>query len=110
MEIDDIENIKSKIAKFKEKRITKQPLKFPSAGSVFKRPEGTFAAKLIEEASLKGYTIGGAQVSSLHAGFIINTGNATAKDILDLIAYVKEKVYEKFNVMLEEEILIIGRP
>lgn len=109
LQADDIENIKSKIAEYREKRTTKQPLSFPSAGSTFKRPEGTFAAKLIEEANLKGYTIGGAEVSSLHAGFIINKNNATAKDILDLINYVKEKVYEKFNIMLEEEILIIGK-
>ncbi|MDO4744716.1 MAG: UDP-N-acetylenolpyruvoylglucosamine reductase, partial [Clostridia bacterium] len=76
--------------------------------SVFKRPEGYFAGALIEEAALKGYSIGGAQVSEKHAGFIINTGKATAKDVLDLIEYIKAAVYKKSGVMLETEIKMVG--
>ena len=90
------------------KRKEKQPLEYPSAGSTFKRPEGHFAGALIEEAGLKGYTIGGAQVSEKHAGFIINTGAATASDVCELIEHVKKTVYEKFNVELEPEVRITG--
>ncbi len=90
------------------KRKEKQPLEYPSAGSTFKRPEGHFAGALIEEAGLKGYAIGGAQVSEKHAGFIINTGDATASDVCELIEYVKKTVYEKFNVELEPEVRITG--
>ena len=85
-----------------------QPLEYPSAGSTFKRGTDFITAKLIDESGLKGYSIGGAQVSEKHAGFIINTGNATAKDIVNLINYVKEKVYEKFGKTIEEEVKIIG--
>ena len=81
---------------------------YPSAGSTFKRQEGIITAKLIDECGLKGYKIGGAMVSEKHAGFIINYNNATSKDILDLIRYVKEKVYQKFGVRIQEEIKIIG--
>ena len=91
-----------------EKRREKQPLNFPSAGSSFKRPEGYFAAKLIEDAGLKGFCIGGAMVSEKHSGFIINKGNATAKDVLLLMDYIKNEVFEKFSVCLEPEIKIIG--
>ena len=90
------------------KRKEKQPLEYPSAGSTFKRPEGHFAGALIEEAGLKGYAIGGAQVSEKHAGFVINTGNATAKDVCELIAYVQKTVKEKSGVDLEPEVKIIG--
>ena len=91
------------------KRKEKQPLEYPSAGSTFKRPEGHFAGALIEEAGLKGYTIGGAQVSEKHAGFIINTGNATSSDVRDLIEYVKKKVHENSGIELEPEVKIIGK-
>ncbi len=89
-------------------RREKQPTAMPSAGSSFKRPEGYFPGQLIEDCGLKGYKIGGAEVSTLHANFIVNSGNATSKDVLDLMDYVKQKVKEKFNVQLEEEIQIIG--
>lgn len=91
------------------RRKEKQPLEYPSAGSTFKRPEGHFAGALIEEAGLKGYTIGGAQVSEKHAGFVINKGDATAKDVMDLIAYVQGVVREKSGVDLEPEVKIIGK-
>jgi len=90
------------------KRREKQPLEFPSAGSTFKRPEGYFAGKLIEDAGLKGFTVGGAQVSMKHAGFVINAGGATSKDITDLIKAVQEKVYENSGVRLETEVKMIG--
>lgn len=90
------------------RRNAKQPVNYPSAGSTFKRPEGYFAGKLIEDAGLKGLTVGGAQVSTLHSGFIINIGGATATDILQLIALVQNTVYDKFGVMLEPEVRIIG--
>ncbi len=89
------------------KRKTKQPLEFGSAGSVFKRPQGYFAGKLIEDCGLKGYTIGGAQVSEKHAGFIINIGNATCKDVLSLIDVIKQKVLQNFGVFLETEVKFI---
>ena len=89
------------------KRNTKQPVQYPSAGSTFKRPEGFFAGKLIEDAGLKGVSVGGAQVSTLHSGFIINKGGATATDILLLIDLVRNTVYDKFGVMLEPEVRII---
>ena len=90
------------------RRNAKQPVNYPSAGSTFKRPEGYFAGKLIEDAGLKGLTVGGAQVSTLHSGFVINIGGATATDILQLIALVQNTVYDKFGVMLEPEVRIIG--
>lgn len=90
------------------KRKTKQPLEFPSAGSVFKRPEGYFAGALIQDCDLKGYTIGGAQVSEKHAGFIINVGGATCSDVLALIDTIKKKVLDKFGVSLETEIKYIS--
>ena len=88
----------------RQRRMESQPLEYPSAGSVFRNPEGMFAGKLIEDLGLKGKTIGGAQVSTKHSGFIINTGNATTKDILELIDYVREKVYEKHSVLLQTEV------
>lgn len=101
------EEIQAKMKEFSERRKEKQPLRYPSAGSVFKRPEGYFAGKLIEDAGLKGLRIGDAQVSPLHAGFIVNLGQATSQDILDLIAVIKNTVYEKFGVQLEEEVKIL---
>lgn len=102
---DEIKNYMRELTK---SRVTKQPLNLPSAGSTFKRPEGHFAAKLIEDSGLKGLTLGKAQVSDKHAGFVVNLGNAKAKDILDLIDVVKSTVYSKFGVMLEEEVKILG--
>ena len=86
------------------RRRDKQPLNFPSAGSVFKRPEGHYAGALIEQCGLKGFTIGGAQVSEKHSGFIINKGGATAQNVKDLIEYIRKTVFEKTGVLLEQEI------
>ncbi|MFQ6999833.1 MAG: UDP-N-acetylmuramate dehydrogenase [Clostridium sp.] len=102
------EEIKETIDDLTQKREEKQPLEYPSAGSTFKRPEGYFAGKLIQDSGLKGYSIGGAAVSSKHSGFVINKGNATAKDILDLIAYIQEEVKKQFGVELHTEVRIIG--
>ena len=102
------DEIDSKMAELAEKRKSKQPLHLPSAGSTFKRPEGYFAGKLIEDAGLRGFTIGGAQVSTLHCGFVVNNGDAAAKDVYDLIRHVQKTVFEKFNVMLEPEVKILG--
>lgn len=102
------EEIKNKIEELRKKRIEKQPLEYASAGSTFKRPEGYFAGKLIMDSGLKGKCIGGAKVSEKHCGFIINTGNATAKDIRELIEYVAETVYEKFGVKIETEVKMLG--
>ncbi len=104
----DKEEISSIMKDLMTKRNTKQPVNYPSAGSTFKRPEGYFAGKLIEDAGLKGVSVGGAQVSTLHSGFIINKDNATATDILELIALVQNTVYDKFGVMLHPEVRIIG--
>lgn len=103
----DKQKIKEYMDELMKKRIESQPLKYPNAGSTFKRPDGYFAAKLIQDAGLKGYTIGGAMVSTKHSGFIINRGDAKASDILSLMDYVKEEVYKKFGVILEPEIKII---
>ncbi|MBQ9267611.1 MAG: UDP-N-acetylmuramate dehydrogenase [Clostridia bacterium] len=102
------EEIKAKMLEYMTSRNAKQPVNFPSAGSTFKRPEGYFAGKLIEDAGLKGYQIGGAEVSTLHAGFIVNRGNASSKDILELIQYVQETIHKKYHVQLEPEVKIIG--
>lgn len=102
------ETIKAKIDDFTEKRTTKQPLQLPSAGSTFKRPEGYFAGKLIDDAGLRGIQLGGAQVSQLHCGFVVNVDNATCKDVLDLIAVVQKVVLDKFNVPLETEVRLFG--
>lgn len=102
------EAIKEKMDDFGNRRRSKQPLEYPSAGSTFKRPEGYFAGKLIMDAGFRGYRIGGAQVSEKHCGFIINVGNATAADISELMDEVIEKVKEKFDVTLEPEIIRIG--
>ena len=91
------------------RRKSKQPLEFPSAGSTFKRPTGYFAGSLIEECGLKGASVGDAQVSEKHAGFVINKGNASCRDVLSLIAKVKEEVFLRTSVTLEPEVKIIGR-
>ena len=103
----DAGEIGARMKELAEKRNAKQPVNYPSAGSTFKRPEGYFAGKLIEDAGLKGVSIGGAQVSVLHSGFIINRGDATATDILDLIRLVQNRVYDQFGVALEPEVRII---
>ena len=104
----DKEEIKQKIDEYANYRKEKQPIEYPSAGSTFKRGEDFITAKLIDEAGLKGYNIGGAEVSTKHSGFIINKKNATAKDILELVKYVKEEVYKKFGKIIELEIEMIG--
>ncbi|HBM81899.1 MAG: UDP-N-acetylmuramate dehydrogenase [Clostridiales bacterium] len=102
------EDIKDRMETLTRRRKEKQPLNLPSAGSTFKRPEGHFAAKLIEDSNLKGVSVGGAEVSKMHSGFIVNNGNASASDILELINIVIDEVYKKFNVRLEPEVKIIG--
>lgn len=102
------EKAESDIKKLLEKRKLTQPLNWPTAGSTFRNPDGHFAAKLIEESGLKGYQIGGAQVSEKHANFIINRGNASASDIENLITYIKAKVFKQTKIILETEIRIIG--
>jgi len=89
-------------------RKEKQPLSFPSAGSVFKRPNGRFAGALIEGAGLKGFSVGGAQVSPLHAGFIVNTGNATERDVLELISIIQQRVFDESGVQLEREVKLLS--
>ena len=102
------ETIRAKMDELKTQRVTKQPLEYPSAGSTFKRPEGYFAGKLIQDAGLRGFTVGGAQVSEKHCGFVINTGDATAADVMELIKQVREKVYQEFGVTLEPEVKTLG--
>ena len=102
------DEIAAQMKELAARRNSKQPVNFPSAGSTFKRPSGYFAGKLIEDAGLKGVSVGGAQVSVLHSGFIINKDNASAEDILQLITLVQNTVYDKFGVMLEPEVRIIG--
>lgn len=104
----DPEAIKSRMDELKEQRVTKQPLEYPSAGSTFKRPEGYFAGKLIQDSGLKGFTVGGAQVSEKHSGFVINKGNATAADVMELIRQVTAKVKEDTGVTMEPEVKQIG--
>ena len=98
----------AKMEELSQRRISKQPLEMPSAGSVFKRPEGCFVGPLIEKAGLKGFRIGGAQISVKHAGFIVNAGNATAADVLALISYIRNKIWTDYQVQLKPEVLIIG--
>lgn len=100
--------IAAKMADFSQRRISKQPLELPSAGSMFKRPPGYFAGTLIDQTGLKGYTVGGAQVSTKHAGFVVNVGGATAKDVLQLISDVQSKVFAAHGVRLEPEVLVLG--
>lgn len=102
------DEIQKKMEEYFKSRKEKQPIEYPSAGSSFKRQEGIITAKLIDDVGLKGYKIGGAQVSEKHAGFIVNYNNATATDVINLINYIKEKVYSKYGIKIEEEIKIIG--
>lgn len=102
------EEIKALMDDLKERRITKQPLEYPSAGSTFKRPEGYFAGKLIQDADLRGFQVGGAQVSEKHCGFVINKDGATASDVMELMRQVSDKVYDKFGVRLEPEVKRLG--
>ena len=102
------DEIRAYMDELKEKRITKQPLEYPSAGSTFKRPEGYFAGKLIQDADLRGFQVGGAQVSEKHCGFVINKDHATAADIVELMQQVSDRVEEKFGVKLEPEVKRLG--
>ena len=102
------EEIGAKMEELAGLRRSKEPLEYPSAGSAFKRPEGYYAGKLIMDAGMRGYRIGGAQVSEKHCGFIVNTGSATAADIRELIEEVQERVQEKFHVTLEPEVVFLG--
>lgn len=108
LEPGDKEQIRNRMKELSEMRISKQPLQYPSAGSTFKRPEGHFAGKLIMDAGLRGYQVGGAQVSEKHCGFVINTGGATAADICKLMRDVREEVERQFHVTLEPEVKMIG--
>ena len=105
----DRAKIKAEMDDFMERRKTKQPLEYPSAGSVFKRYPGRYTAQMIDEAGLKGASVGGAKVSEKHAGFIINTGGATCKDVLDLIDIIKGAIKQKFGIDIECEVISVGR-
>ncbi|MCD8152195.1 MAG: UDP-N-acetylmuramate dehydrogenase [Clostridiales bacterium] len=105
----DPARIQARMEELKEKRVTKQPLEYPSAGSTFRRPEGYFAGKLIEDAGLRGFTVGGAQVSEKHCGFVINRGGATAADIRSLMEQVQHSVRNQFGVTLEPEVKFVGK-
>jgi len=104
----DREAVQAKMADFNQRRENKQPLEMPSAGSTFKRPPGFFAGTLIDQCGLKGFTVGGAQVSLKHAGFVVNTGHATAHDVLGVIAGVQARVLKEKGVQLYPEVLILG--
>jgi UDP-N-acetylmuramate dehydrogenase len=108
LKVGDKIKIKALMDDLCKKRNDKQPLKMPSAGSVFKRPEGYFAGKLIEDCGLRGYSIGGAEVSNMHCGFIVNKGGAVAGDVIALIEFIKRTVKEKFGVDFETEVKVIG--
>ena len=103
----DAEAIGMRMEELAAQRRSKQPLEYPSAGSTFKRPEGYFAGKLIEEAGLRGFTVGGAQVSEKHAGFVVNRGGATCADVLELVRQVKEEVLRQTGVELEMEVKVL---
>ena len=105
---DEVAAIKERMDDLKARREEKQPLEMPSAGSTFKRPEGYFAGKLIQDAGLRGYRVGGAQVSEKHTGFVVNAGGATAADVRQLIADVQDRVFEQFGVRLEPEVKMWG--
>ncbi|MDD3894477.1 MAG: UDP-N-acetylmuramate dehydrogenase [Syntrophomonadaceae bacterium] len=104
----DREAIKQRMADLRQQRQKKQPLEMPSAGSTFRRPTGFYVGPMLEQLGLKGFSIGGAQVSEKHAGFIVNKGDATADDVFELITYIQAQVREKFNVELQTEILVVG--
>lgn len=108
LEKGDREQINAKMEELAARRREKQPLEYPSAGSTFKRPKGHFAGKLIMDAGMRGFRIGGARVSEKHCGFVVNIGNATAEDVRDVIAEVQERVKERFHVELEPEVLFLG--
>lgn len=108
LQYGDRKEIAAALAAYKDRRLRTQPLQLACAGSVFRNPEGRFAAKLIEEAGLKGYRVGGAEVSPLHANFIVNTGQATARDVVSLMEEVQRVVMEKFGVQLNPEVLVVG--
>ena len=104
----DPEAIRARMEELAAQRKSKQPLEYPSAGSTFKRPEGYFAGKLIDDAGLRGFQVGGAQVSEKHCGFVINRGDATAEDVMELCRQVQEKVFQKFGVRMDMEIRKLG--
>ena len=108
LEKGDPQAIQEKTKELASKRTEKQPLDYPSAGSTFKRPEGYFAGKLIMDSGLRGFRVGGAQVSEKHCGFVINTGGATAKDVKELMDHVIRTVKEKYNITLEPEVKFLG--
>jgi UDP-N-acetylmuramate dehydrogenase len=108
LEFGDRKEIAATLAAYKERRMKTQPLSSACAGSVFRNPPGNYSAKLIEEAGLKGLRIGGAEVSTLHANFIVNTGQATAEDVIALIERVRSKVHEQYGVLLHTEVLVVG--
>ena len=105
---DDPDEIASRVTELQLKRNSKQPVSFPSAGSTFKRPAGGYAAALIEQSGLKGYTVGGAQVSEKHSGFVINIGGASCEDVLAVMRHVREKVYSDSGILLEPEVRLIN--
>ena len=105
---DDPQAIRARMDDLAQRRTSKQPLDLPSAGSTFKRPEGHFAGKLIQDAGMQGYQVGGAQVSTKHAGFVVNVGGATASDIVQLIGDVQQAVRDQFGVELEPEVRFWG--
>ena len=108
MKKGDQNEIRSVMKELKEKRVSKQPVEYPSAGSTFKRPEGYFAGKLIMDTGLRGFSVGGAQVSEKHCGFVINKGGATAEEVQLLMKEVADRVEEKFGVRLEPEVKMLG--
>lgn len=108
LQVGDKAAIRARMDELKVQRVTKQPLEYPSAGSTFKRPEGYFAGKLIQDAGLRGFQVGGAQVSEKHCGFVVNKDNATAADIVELMNQVSEKVFQEFGVTLEPEVKRLG--
>ena len=105
---DDPAKIAERVAELQFKRNSKQPVNYPSAGSTFKRPVGGFAAALIEQSGLKGFSVGGAQVSEKHSGFVINKGGASCEDVLAVMRYVREKVLEDSGILLEPEVRLIN--
>lgn len=106
---DTFDNIDCKMKQYNLSRRTKQPLEYPNSGSVFRRPEGYFVGKLVQDCNLRGVNVGGAYVSEKHTGFIVNKGNATCQDIQKLIELIQKTVFEKFNVNLKTEVEFIGR-
>ena len=108
LEDGNMEDIKERMDTNNKSRREKQPINFPSGGSTFKRGEGYITAQLIDKCGLKGYNVGDAYISDKHAGFIVNKGNATAKDVLSLVQIVKKKVHEEFNIDIELEIEVLG--